>query len=1053
MDAIRPINESDRLAALRRYSTLSSPPHTPLERITELATHLLGVPLSLISLVDEHQQQFLAPRQFISSIISRADSFCTHAILDDEVLVVCDASSDPRVAHSVLVRDHPHIRFYAGAPLITSDGWRLGTLCVLDTQPRPPLSAAEKATLTRLAAIVMDELNLCLQATLAQKADQALQQSEQRFRSMVQYASDIITLLDADGIIRYQSASIERILGYSPGEMDGRYALAFVHPDDQHHVAARLTYLTQHPGTLVGTEFRFRHANGAWVYLEAIGNNLLYDPAVGHIVVNSRDISQRKRAEEELLLFKAAVEHTNEAIIITDAHLDLPGPQIVFVNPGFEAMTGYQSVEVLGQSPRILQGPKTDNGVMRHMRTCLHQQQPFFGEVVNYRKDGTEFVVEWSISPVQDAQGTISHYVSVQRDITARKRAEQLEADRRDILQMVAENQPLHVIMERVVALLERQHPEIWCAVLLQQDKQLTCVAAPSVPRLLIQALQSRLTPLIHSCETPDCLWKEAAMSSELHAVLHCSQCAWFLEGHQVRACCSMPIVSGRGDVLGSFVMFCHEASLPSPDVRELMVMVSRLAALVIEQRQLLDRLEHYAYHDALTQLPNRLYFEKRFQEVLQQADTTGESVALLFIDLDRFKQVNDSLGHQIGDQLLALVAQRMEHAVRATDLLARLGGDEFALVMIYIDNPQMVQEVAARILAKFQEPFLVAGRQLFLTANIGISLYPHDGTDPTTLQRNADIAMYRVKRRGVSDLQFYSAEMQADLLQPLLEQIELEEHLYTPTLFDELQLYYQPQLDLIHGTIIGVEVLLRWQHPTLGMISPAKFIPAAERTGLIRPIGTWVLREACRQMAAWERAGHPPLFVAVNVSAAQFAEPDFVQTVAHILREHDLEPRWLELELTESLMLSDFELTMRHLTELKELGVSIALDDFGAGNTVLANLQRLPIDSLKIDKSFMDDLRLSDEEVQQTSDMIQTIVNLAHRFGIRTVAEGVETQDQVDIITHTGCDRVQGFWFATPMPAPDFEAILWQTNAAITYQSCALNGHQPFPSERQADT
>jgi EAL domain-containing protein (putative c-di-GMP-specific phosphodiesterase class I) len=270
---------------------------------------------------------------------------------------------------------------------------------------------------------------------------------------------------------------------------------------------------------------------------------------------------------------------------------------------------------------------------------------------------------------------------------------------------------------------------------------------------------------------------------------------------------------------------------------------------------------------------------------------------------------------------------------------------------------------------------------------------------------------------------------MNTALLAPLLELFELEEQMRKASIFDELIIHYQPQVDLKYGSLVGTEALLRWGHPKFGLIPPGKFIPVAERTGLIRPIGTWVLREVCRQAATWQRAGYPPIMVGVNVSAEQFAEPDFVQTVIKILRENNLEPRWLELELTESLMLSDFEMTARHLSDLKQLGVSIALDDFGVGHAVLSHLQRLPIDNLKIDRSFISDVALlSDEQSQHSIDLIQTILTLARKLRMRTVIEGIETQAQADLARHLNGDWAQGFWFGRPMPVQQFEQLFQHT-------------------------
>jgi diguanylate cyclase (GGDEF)-like protein len=513
----------------------------------------------------------------------------------------------------------------------------------------------------------------------------------------------------------------------------------------------------------------------------------------------------------------------------------------------------------------------------------------------------------------------------------------------------------------------------------------------------------------------------EPTHSADLFAKTSCTHCACPLCSDDARGYISVPIISGQNDVLGAFLIREKEAphTLQSS---ELMTTMSQLAAVAIERRQLIDQLEHHAYHDLLTQLPNRLLFEQRFQQALDEAYTSGWLVALLFIDLDRFKQVNDSLGHFVGDQLLEQVARRMESSVGPRNTLARLGGDEFACVMPQINDPILAMDLAQSILAIFNEPFTILDHQLFLTANIGISIYPHNGTDILTLQRNADIAMYRIKRRGVSGFQYFTADMNITLRDPLLEMVAIEEYLRKASIFEELRLHYQPQFSLADGQLVGVEALLRWEHPTLGMIPPGKFIPVAERTGLIRPIGLWVLRQACQQAAAWQQAGYAPLTVAVNVSAEQFAEASFVEMVAQILRETGLDPRWLEIELTESLMLSGFEMTTRHINDLRNLGVSIALDDFGTGHAALVNLQRITIDHLKIDKSFIHDLRFPDRSSQQAIDLIQTIVTMAQKLGLYTVVEGIETKQQAELVRRLDCTRAQGYWFGIPMPASEFE-------------------------------
>lgn len=860
--------------------------------------------------------------------------------------------------------------------------------------------------------------------------------------SLAQHVSDIITLLDAEGTIHYENPAAERILGYKVEDLLGRNAFDFVHPEDKSRVYRRFLEQIKQPGVALPISFRFRHANGSWVCLESVGNNLLDEPEVGYLVVNSRDVTRRQQVEEQLHLLEAAVQNATEAILITDTQLDAPGPCIVFASTGFEALTGYRADEVIGRNPRFLQGPATDPDVLKQLRLQLDQGKPFVGETTNYRKDGSPFVVEWSVSPIYDASGTISHFISVQRDITARKRAEWLEEDHRRFLEMVVANYPLPTILGHLAAMMERQYPQQWCEIFLLQAEHLS---AP----IIAPARQNRQhgqhgqhgqngqngqhPPRPHSnghicpCILDACEQQEMVLISRTQAMAPQNYGCMRMQEAGVSACRALPIIASQGQILGALVLHDTNQQPAEQETLRLMLMAVHLAAVAIEQRQLLDRLEHQAHHDALTNLPNRVLFEKRLQAALHEADYYESMVALLFIDLDRFKQVNDSLGHHIGDILLQQVAERLHACTGPHDTMARMGGDEFALIMPHISDMQRPTSMAQRILATLQTPFFVLEHQIFLTANIGISLYPLDAANSTDLQRNADLAMYRTKRRGVSSFEYFAREMHFPLRDSLLKQMEIEEHLHRASLFDELQLYYQPQVELGTGSIVCVEVLLRWQHPEMGMLSPTQFIPVMERTGLIRPVGTWVIQEACRQLCAWQQMGCNTVSVAINVSAEQFAQPDFVLTVERILHQNRLPPDLLEFEITESLMLSDFELTTHHLAGLKRLGVSLALDDFGTGHAALANLQRFPIDTIKIDRSFMQDFVFPDTQTTQALDLLQTIVILAQKLHMCTVVEGIETDHQAVIAHRIGSERAQGYWFSKPVSAEACTALLQQ--------------------------
>jgi diguanylate cyclase (GGDEF)-like protein/PAS domain S-box-containing protein len=858
--------------------------------------------------------------------------------------------------------------------------------------------------------------HVCFQSTDVterQRTAIALARSEERFRTMVQYASDMISLIDANGIVRYQSPSVQRILGYPPDELIGTNVLDMVIPEDYAHTARAL----QQAGSTSPVEFRARHANGSLVYLEAIASNLLDDAAFGYLIVNTRDVTERHHNREQLVLLQSSVQQIAESIIITEATPDWFEARIIFVNAGFESLTSYTAAELIGQTPQVFQAAEPSPEARDRLCATLEQGRSFQGELTLRRKDGSTAIVNWSVSPVHDQSGGISHFVSVQHDISERKRAEQLVEAQRHLLEMVIDNCPLPDILNRIVTMFQQQHPRTWCAVVVFADDTMSHIVSST-------ALDDTPTyRLVESCTQLDQIrqQREPMQVGALCATQGCDSCTCLLASKCDASCCiSVPIISGQNEVLGAFLL-CQTDERHALHPSDLTTTMSRLAAVAIERRQLIDQLEHHAYHDLLTQLPNRLLFEKRFQQALDEAYISGWLVALLFIDLDRFKQVNDSLGHYIGDQLLEQVARRMEGSVGPHATLARLGGDEFACVMPQINDPSKAMDQAQSILSIFNEPFHILDHQLFLTANIGISIYPHNGTDIHTLQRNADIAMYRIKRRGVSGFQYFTADMNITLRDPLLEMVAIEEYLRKATIFDEMRLHYQPQFSLTDNRLVGVEALLRWEHPTLGMIPPGKFVPVAERTGLIRPIGQWVLRQACEQAVAWQQAGYAPIYMAVNVSAEQFAEAGFVEMVARVLRETGLDPRWLEIELTESLMLSGFEMTTQHITELRRLGVGIALDDFGTGHAALVNLQRITIDHLKIDKSFIHDLRFPDKSSQQAIDLIQTIVTMAQKLNLHTIVEGIETKQQAELVRRLGCTRAQGYWFGIPMPASEF--------------------------------
>lgn len=429
------------------------------------------------------------------------------------------------------------------------------------------------------------------------------------------------------------------------------------------------------------------------------------------------------------------------------------------------------------------------------------------------------------------------------------------------------------------------------------------------------------------------------------------------------------------------------------------------------------ERLSFLTQHDALTGLPNRLLFTDRLRQAMIEAQRHHRLVGVVFLDLDRFKNINDTLGHDVGDAMLVAVAARLRAALRPSDTIARLGGDEFAAILADMARAEDAPLVVQRVLDAFKEPFLIDGRELFMSASLGITLYPVDAADAYALLRNADTAMYRAKEHGRSACQFYTAEM----TQRAHEDMALEGALRHAIVRGELLLHYQPIVDLNSGRILGVEALLRWQHPELGLVSPVRFIPLAEESGLIVSIGEWVLREACKQTRAWHDAGFTELYVAVNLSSRQFREPDLVQRVQQVLADIGLSGVRLELELTESMLLTNIDNTVRQMQELDTAGVRFAVDDFGTGYSSLSYLKRFPIDVLKIDQSFVRDITTNPDAAA----IVRAIITMAHALGVRVVAEGVETHAQMDFLRANSCDCMQGYYLSRPLPADALTALL----------------------------
>ena len=687
--------------------------------------------------------------------------------------------------------------------------------------------------------------------------------SEQVLRACTFNSPAIVYSIDSDGIFTLLERKGLEALGLEVGEIVGK-SIYEVFGDYPEILVNICRALTGEETTWTGKLNNCIYENRTIPLRGAAGE-------VVSLVGIVTDVTRKMQAEEQLRLLAAAVEHAEDSIVITSPETTFPGPEIVFVNKAFTKMTGYKPEEVLGQSPRFLQGAKTDRAVLDRLLQNLREGATFYGEAINYRKDGTEFYNEWHVEPIRDSRGQITHYLAIQRDVSQRKQAE----------------------------------------------------------------AQSR----------------------------------------------------------------------------------------------------YETFHDVLTSLPNRAFFLTQLRTCIERSQYCQNYLfAVLFLDLDRFKVINDSLGHQAGDKMLVAIANRLQASVRPGDTVARVGGDEFAILLKDLTDIGHVSSIANQLQTELQQPLQLAGQEVLTTASIGIAVSMLWYDYPEDILRDADIAMYRAKAQGKARCVVFNKTMHRHAV----NRLQLETDLRRAISRQELRLYYQPIVSLATGQISGFEALVRWQHPTRGLVSPAEFIPVAEETGLILPIGEWVLREACMRAKKWQLAfpNQKPLTISVNLSGRQFVQPDLIDKIDQILRETGVERQSLKLEITESAVMENAELAVREaqgenaiaiLEHLRSLGVQLGIDDFGTGYSSLSRLYRFPINTLKIDQSFIKRMDVGSEGQQSTPHckIVKAIVTLAHNLGLDVTAEGIETPEQLAELRKLGCESGQGYFFSRPLDAVKAEALI----------------------------
>lgn len=710
---------------------------------------------------------------------------------------------------------------------------------------------------------------------------------------------------------------------------------------------------------------------------------------------------------------------TDAAIVITDSM-----SRIVYANQGFSRAFGWELKDILGHEvPELMSGQPAAE-FLSNVRTELRLGRSVRSEQLVVGKGGHRYWAKLICNPVLDAFGVWQYTVSVLLDITNTKMHEVLN---NRVLEAMARDTPLIEVLDMVCEEVERIAPEISASILeVDENGVLHPLAAPSLPFTYSSQLDGvAIGPSVGSCGTA--AWrKRPVLVSDI-----ATDPLWADYKHLIlplgyNCCWSTPILNKDGRVLATFAFYYREAGpdLASGFHKQLVKACTYLCALAMERENTRLRIRQLAYYDALTGLPNRSLLEVNANQLLQEIENTGRRAAVLFIDLDRFKHVNDSLGHAAGDTLLCGVADRIKAAVHRSGVAGRLSGDEF-VVMLPASAHESIEALVDRLLGTLRQPVVVDGTSLDVSASIGVAVYPQDGQDMQTLVHRADLAMYQAKKAGRNRFSFFSNEM--NLLAQERLTLENALRLALQECDEALHLHYQPQIEMQSGRLHGVEALARWRHNTLGDISPGRFIPLAEECGLIGILGQWALTQACRQLKEWRSHGLNVPSVSVNMSPSNFHNLDLPGMIADTLECNGLKPSDLILELTENILLDTNPRTMQTIETLHAQGILLSMDDFGSGYSSLSYLRTLPISELKLDRCFVADLE-TDAAARALS---SAILGIGRSLSLVVVAEGVETEKQRETLREQGYPVAQGFLYSRPLPPDEFE--LWMRNSGLS--------------------
>ncbi|WP_245904557.1 sensor domain-containing phosphodiesterase [Billgrantia lactosivorans] len=876
------------LRAQQRVQTLIARDQ-PIEEILQVICRIVEVQvpdgIASIMLCDEAQQRLdrlhsvSLPQAYCEAIrgvkIGPENGACGSAAYLRDFVVCADLATDPRWAgfHDLVARHG--LRACWSYPVIGSNRQLLGTFAIYYRQPGEPTRSERRR--------VIEAAELVSLAVEREHNREALKENEQRYRSMFTYHPDAVFSLDLEGNFTTANAACSRVTGYSMEALIGLHFSQLAQPEDRERIES--LYRDADKGEAFRYSVTIQHREARRVYLDVTNLPIVVNDRIIGFYGIAKDMTERHRRETDLRILQRSVEASINGIIITDARQ--PKNPIIYVNEAFERITGYRRDEVMGRSCSMLQGSETDPESLAQLRDAISQRREINVTLCNYRKDGTPFWNNLYLAPVKDGNGSVTHFVGIQHDISERK---------------------------------------------------------------------------------------------------------------------------------------SYEA-----------------------------KLSYHASHDALTGLANRSLFEDHLVHDVLLAQRHGCHLAVLFLDLDDFKPINDSLGHEVGDQVLIQAAQRLTEELNPGDTLARFGGDEFVILLPELEREEDAIRLVEGLLACLRRPYRVGDHELYIGASVGIAFLNKGLESPVELIQQADMAMYRAKQKGRNAWECFTSDINEEVRERMALRNDLQEAIEA----ENFELHYQPLLGALNGQVVGFEALVRWKHPLKGYLSPALFIPLAEDTGQIGAISEWVLRQACRDMCRLAAEGYGRYRVSVNLSPLQFRRPNFLSNLQQALLETGLAPDHLELELTEGILMTDTAAAVETLHRLRDMGVEVSIDDFGTGFSSLSYLKQLPIGKIKIDRSFVRDVTAN----RHDGAIVQGIISMAHHLGLTVVAEGIEQAEQRDFLAAHGCDIFQGYLFARPMPLEALQEYLQQRAdeagpgdgrpAKAVFE--ALSDVQPWPNDDRA--